>query len=80
VDYFMLIPGLNGGSLDKQHVSWFEISGFDLDLEKIAGGKLDTLNVTRFTAKNRPRPCAWVATEPAVTAARAPPTMRRPHK
>ena len=26
MDYFMLIPGLNGGSLDKQHIGWFEIS------------------------------------------------------
>ena len=46
IDYFMLIPGLNGGSVDKQHIGWFGISGVDLDMEKIAGGKLDTLNVT----------------------------------
>ena len=25
-DYFMLIDGLNGGSLDTQHMGWFEIS------------------------------------------------------
>ena len=38
IDYFMLIPGLNGGSVDKQHIGWFGISGVDLDMEKIAGG------------------------------------------
>ena len=31
--YFMLIDGLNGGSTDSQHKGWFEISGFDFDLE-----------------------------------------------
>ena len=30
--YFMLIDGVNGGSTDKQHKGWFEITGFDLDL------------------------------------------------
>ena len=34
MDYFMLIPGLNGGSLNLQHKGWFEITGVDLDMEK----------------------------------------------
>ena len=34
--YFMLIDGLNGGSLDKQHMGWFEITGFDLDLANLS--------------------------------------------
>ena len=48
VDYFMLIDGLNGGSLDKQHKGWFEIAGVDLDLEKLVAGNADfsPLNVT----------------------------------
>ena len=33
--YFMLIDGLNGGSTDKLHKGWFEITSFDLDLENI---------------------------------------------
>ena len=36
--YFMLIDGLDGGSTDKLHQGWFEISGFDLDLENIGSG------------------------------------------
>jgi type VI protein secretion system component Hcp len=46
VDYFMLIPGLNGGSLDLQHRGWFEITGVDLDMEKLAAGDFASLNVT----------------------------------
>ena len=42
----MLIDGLNGGSLDKQHKGWFEISGVDLDMEKLAAGDFASLNVT----------------------------------
>src|SRR5258708_27113590 len=30
--YFLLIDGLDGGSTDAQHVGWFEINSFDLDL------------------------------------------------
>jgi type VI protein secretion system component Hcp/Ca2+-binding RTX toxin-like protein len=45
-DYFMLIPGLNGGSFDRQHEGWFEIRGIDLDMEKLAGGDFASLNVT----------------------------------
>ena len=33
--YFMLIDGVNGGSTDQQHKGWFEITGFDLDLERM---------------------------------------------
>jgi type VI protein secretion system component Hcp len=36
--YFMLIDGVNGGSTDQQHKGWFEITGFDLDLEKLVAG------------------------------------------
>ena len=46
MDYFMLIPGLNGGSLDAQHEGWFEITGVDLDMEKLAAGDFASLNVT----------------------------------
>jgi VCBS repeat-containing protein len=46
IDYFMLIPGLNGGSLDLQHKGWFEITGVDLDMEKLAAGDFASLNVT----------------------------------
>src|SRR5262245_58013818 len=46
IDYFMLIPGLNGGSLDLQHKGWFEITGVDLDMEKRAAGDFASLNVT----------------------------------
>jgi type VI protein secretion system component Hcp len=46
MDYFMLIPGLNGGSLDRQHGGWFEITGVDLDMEKLAAGDFASLNVT----------------------------------
>ena len=45
-DYFMLIDGLNGGSLDKQHIGWFDIRGVDLDMEKLAAGDFASLNVT----------------------------------
>ena len=45
IDYFMLIDGLTGGSLDDQHKGWFEISGVDLDMEKIAAGDFASLNV-----------------------------------
>ena len=45
-DYFMLIDGLNGGSLDRQHEGWFEITGVDLDMEKLAAGDFASLNVT----------------------------------
>ena len=47
-DYFMLIDGLNGGSQDPQHKGWFEITGFDLDLEKLVAGNADfaPLNIT----------------------------------
>src|SRR5262245_45788614 len=38
MDYFMLIPGLNGGSLNRDHVGWFEISSVDLDMERLAAG------------------------------------------
>ena len=31
----MLIDGLNGGSTDKLHKGWFEITGFDFDLMTI---------------------------------------------
>src|SRR5262245_39414648 len=49
--YFMLIDGLNGGSTDPSHQGWFEITGFDLDLENLGGagtGKpnFSLLNVT----------------------------------
>jgi uncharacterized repeat protein (TIGR01451 family) len=42
--YFMVIDGVNGGSPDKQHLGWFEISGFDLDLAKstVVGGGTGT--------------------------------------
>jgi len=30
--YFLLIDGLNGGSTDAQHVGWFEINDFNIDL------------------------------------------------
>ena len=46
MDYFMLIPGLNGGSLNLQHKGWFEITGVDLDMEKLAAGDFSSLNVT----------------------------------
>src|SRR5262245_10709181 len=46
VDYYMLIDGLNGGSLDPQHEGWFEIRGVDLDMEKLAAGDFASLNVT----------------------------------
>jgi type VI protein secretion system component Hcp len=48
IDYFMLIDGLNGGSLDAQHKGWFEIEGVDLDIEKLVAGSPDfaTLHVT----------------------------------
>src|SRR5262245_54862742 len=46
MDYFMLIPGLNGGSHDRQHEGWFEIRGVDLDMEKLAAGDIPSLNVT----------------------------------
>ena len=36
--YFMLIDGLNGGSTDPSHMGWFEITGVDLDLEKLFAG------------------------------------------
>jgi type VI protein secretion system component Hcp len=38
--YFLVIDGLNGGSVDAQHVGWFDISGFDIDLSNAlaAGG------------------------------------------
>jgi type VI protein secretion system component Hcp len=42
IDYFMLIDGLNGGSLDAQHIGWFEIKGVDLDS---ATGDFASLNV-----------------------------------
>src|SRR5262245_56305020 len=45
VDYYMLIDGLNGGSLDPQHEGWFEIRGVDLDMEKLAAGDFASLNV-----------------------------------
>jgi uncharacterized repeat protein (TIGR01451 family) len=44
MDYFMLIDGLNGGSLDAQHKGWFEIKGVDLDIQKLVAG--EPLNVT----------------------------------
>ena len=49
--YFMLIDGINGGSQDTQHKGWFEITGFDLDLEHVrlpASGEANfsPLNVT----------------------------------
>ena len=52
--YFMLIDGLNGGSTDTQHKGWFEITGFDLDLEHVrlpASGEANfsPLNVTLGT-------------------------------
>ena len=46
MDYFMLIPGLNGGSVDLQHRGWFEITAVDLDMEKLAAGDFASLNVT----------------------------------
>jgi type VI protein secretion system component Hcp len=46
MDYFMLIDGLNGGSMDPQHKGWFEIAGVDLDMEKLAAGDFASLNVT----------------------------------
>jgi type VI protein secretion system component Hcp len=46
IDYFMLIDGLNGGSLDREHEGWFEIRGVDLDMEKLAAGDFASLNVT----------------------------------
>jgi type VI protein secretion system component Hcp/Ca2+-binding RTX toxin-like protein len=46
MDYFMLIDGLNGGSLNPQHEGWFEITGVDLDMEKLAAGDFASLNVT----------------------------------
>ena len=52
--YFMLIDGLNGGSQDTQHKGWFEITGFDFDLEHVrlpASGEANfsPLNVTLGT-------------------------------
>ena len=51
--YFMVIDGVNGGSTDKLHKGWFEITAFDLDLANatIVGGSTGTaafspLNVT----------------------------------
>ena len=46
MDYFMLIDGLNGGSLNPQHEGWFEITGVDLDMEKLAAGDFAPLTVT----------------------------------
>src|SRR5262245_59475633 len=46
IDYFMLIDGLNGGSQNAQHPGWFEITGIDLDMEKLAAGDFASLNVT----------------------------------
>jgi type VI protein secretion system component Hcp len=46
MDYFMLIDGLNGGSTDPSHQGWFEITGVDLDMEKLAAGDFASLNVT----------------------------------
>src|SRR5262245_43484918 len=46
VDFFMLIDGLNGGSQNVQHQGWFEITGVDLDMEKLAAGDVASLNVT----------------------------------
>src|SRR5262245_5716297 len=46
VDYFMRVDGLNGGSMDPQHKGWFEITGVDLDMEKLAAGDFASLNVT----------------------------------
>jgi type VI protein secretion system component Hcp len=46
IDYFMLIDGLNGGSTDPSHQGWFEITGVDLDMEKLAAGDFAPLNVT----------------------------------
>ncbi|GGC60301.1 type VI secretion system tube protein Hcp [Chelatococcus reniformis] len=33
--FFLLIDGVNGGSLDKDHQGWFEISSYDLDIAGI---------------------------------------------
>src|SRR5262245_4207646 len=38
MDYFMLIPGLNGGSQNVQHQGWFEITGGRLRKGTLAGG------------------------------------------
>jgi type VI protein secretion system component Hcp/Ca2+-binding RTX toxin-like protein len=70
IDYFMLIPGLNGGSHDAQHKGWFEISGVDLDMEKIAGGKLDTLNVTMLGGEVAPELLLSVASASGIEGVR----------
>jgi len=46
LDYFMLIDGLNGGSQEAEHEGWFEITGVNLDMEKLAAGDFATLDVT----------------------------------
>ncbi|GGC60296.1 type VI secretion system tube protein Hcp [Chelatococcus reniformis] len=57
VTYYLLIDGVNGGATARGHEGWFEISGYDLDIEHlvslIAGGggaaekpEFDPLGVT----------------------------------
>jgi type VI protein secretion system component Hcp len=36
--YFLLIDGVKGDSTEAQHVGWFEIDGFDLDVSSTAAG------------------------------------------
>jgi type VI protein secretion system component Hcp len=49
VNYFLLIDGLNGGSLDQTHAGWFEIQSFSIDLANTSGtskGTFEDLSVT----------------------------------
>ena len=34
VRYFLLIDGLDGDSTDANHVGWFDLNSFDLDLSR----------------------------------------------
>ena len=52
VTYFLLIDGVDGGSQDANHRGWFEISGYDLDLQHLlsqAGGSGGGVGKTEFS-------------------------------
>ena len=46
--YFLVIDGLNGGSVDAQHVGWFDISSFDIDLSNALAAGGNAAGATKF--------------------------------
>ena len=51
LDYFFVVSGISGDSLDKQYSGWFEVDGFELDLTNsgsFVGGGAAAPGLARF--------------------------------